>query len=149
MSDIRCSRANFLGTGVASSTRLWQIMSQTWHTGQAHQSPRYLRTCGKLTSSAASACTIANSIKRAISSLFPVIARRPLSNRLRAILPSAPLRVRSFSESSAESEEYSSALPWAMGSVDVAIRGIRARPTSSVNASGGGEGRRYRGFRQS
>lgn len=66
---------------------------------------------GRLTSSAASACTIANSINRAISSRLPVIARSPLSNRLRAILPRVPLRVRSLSESSAESDEYNSALP--------------------------------------
>lgn len=103
---------------------------------------------GRLTSSAASACTIANSIKRAISSRVPVIARSPLSNRLRAFLPRVPLRVRSLSESSAESDEYNSALPCKVH-VSCETLSSAMRPTSSVNASGGGVGRRYRESRQS
>jgi hypothetical protein len=58
------------------------------------------------TSSAASAFFIANSIARPISALFPLIDRNIASNRFLASLPILPFSVRSFSESSAESEEY-------------------------------------------
>ena len=85
ISETRCNLAILRGTGVSSSFKLWQTISAT--------------------SSAASACLTANSVARPISARVPEIIRSMASNLLRAILPILLLPTRSFSESSAESDE--------------------------------------------
>ena len=60
---------------------------------------------------AASACSRANTIPRAILCLVEVRLLRRASNRRLASLPRRPLDSRSRSESSAESDEYTSAWP--------------------------------------
>ena len=55
---------------------------------------------------------MANSIARAVSARFPLMARNIASSRRLANLPILPFVVRSFSDSSAESVEYNDAYPY-------------------------------------